>query len=441
MSRLAQNIQRPSRHRESGFTAYVIILLAATLAGLSMFAIDFGRGANRVSMEKQLLDSHGYVIGQQLIAQGVTSVCVNGEFVGDTEQISIALFNQLNQVERDERTYQCNELDGGEVIVREEGDPSGPPGTFRRYRITSSYNALQDPNDPNQQGNDKNRSVIVEIREISGEVERPRPNIMFVLDYSGSMSSNNRAQRLKGAMQEFVNANYEVDYGVILFETNVRTTIGLGSGANHDQSVMSTVNGNNPGGGTNFSGPLQSAVGALNQSNNQHSYVVLVSDGQPGDGASAQNFVNNEIRGIDPDICLSRNGAELCHTVYTLGVDGANMNMLESLSGNAATAPADYDSFAFSISAQDTQAAFRAIVDDILCSFGPLDPQPSVDEEESINVFLDESPLQRNVDFEYDRSLNAIKLYDANGNQACTNALDNGGSITIRYGKPRVIPE
>ena len=441
MPKPARNNQRTVRYDQSGFTAYVIILLAATLAGISMLVIDFGRGANRIHTEKQLLDSHGFIVGQQIISQGLGAACVNGEFVGDTDELSQALFNQLDQVEREDRTYLCEELDDGEVIVREEGDPSGPPGTFRRYRVSSSYNALADPSQVNQQGEDKNRSVIVEVREINGEVERPRPQIMFVLDYSGSMNSNNRANRLKGAMQEFVNANYEVDYGVILFDSNVRTTIGLGEGANHNQSVMSTVNGNNPGGGTNFHGPLQNAVGALNQTNNQHSYVVLVSDGQPGDGSSAQSFVNNTIRGIDPDICQSRSGNSICHTVYTLGVDGANLNMLESLSGNAATAPGDRDTFTFSIAAQDTQAAFRAIVDDILCSFGPLEPQPSVEEENTISVFLNESPLTRNVDFEYDRSTNAVKLYDADGNQACTNALDNGGSITIRYGKPRVIAE
>ena len=429
-------------HRnERGFTAYVIILLAATLAGLSMLAIDFGRGANRVSMEKQLLDSHAYIVGQQIISQGVTSACVDGEFVGDTEQISQVLFNQLDQVERDERSYKCEELDGGEVLIREAGDPSGPAGSFRRYRVCSDYNALQNPNSPQEEGEDIKRCSIVEVREIGGEVERPRPQIMFILDYSGSMNSNNRGNRLKGAMQDFVNANYELDYGVILFDSSVRTTIGLGSGANHNQSVMSTVNGNSPGGGTAFHGPLQNAVSALNQSGNQHSYVVLVSDGMPHDGSSAQSYVNNVIRGIDPNICLTRSGNQTCHTVYTLGVDNANMGMLDSLSGNAATAPNDRTDFSFEISAQDTQAAFRAIVDDILCSFGPIEPQPSVEEEQTINVLLNEVPLERNVDFEYDRSLNAIKLYDANGNQACTNALDNGGSITIRYGKPRVIPE
>jgi len=430
------------RQEERGYVAYVIVLLAATLAGLSMLTIDYGRTANRIAVEKQLLRTHGHIVGQQIISQGITSACVNGEFTGDTADLSQALFGDLEEINQDDRTYACEELDDGEVITREENSPDGPAGTFRRYRVTSSYNALSNVDDDEERGDSKSRSIIVEVREINGEVERPRPQIMFILDYSGSMSQNGRADRLKSAVQQFVSAQYEVDYGVILFDSGVRTTIGLGSGANHNQSVLSTVNGNSPGGGTSFHGPLQSGVNALNQTNNQHSYVVLVSDGHPGDGSAAQNFVNNNIRGINPEICLTRIGNETCHTVYTLGVDNANMGMLESLSGNAATAAGDRNDFAFEISAQNTQEAFSAIVDDILCSFGPLQPQPSVEDEDTINVFLNEEALTRNIDFEYDRNLNSIKLYDAdNGNAACTAALNNGGAITIRYGKPRVIYE
>ena len=431
-----------TRKEEGGYIAYVIILLAAIVAGSSMLTIEYGTTANRIAVEKQLLGSHGHIVGQQIIKQGINSACLNGEFTGDTDDLSQVLFGDLDQINQEDRTYACDELDEGETITREEDSADGPAGTFRRYRVTSSYNALGTGDDDEERGEAKDRSVIVEVREINGEVERPRPQIMFILDYSGSMSANGRADRLKSAVQQFVSNQYDVDYGVILFDSGVRTTIGLGSGANHNQSVLSTVNGNQPGGGTSFNGPLQNAVNALNQTSNQHSYLVLVSDGHPQDGSSAQNFVNSAIRGIDPEICISRVGNQICHTVYTLGVDNANMNMLESLSGNAATAAGDRDEFAFEISAQNTEAAFSAIVDDIMCSFGPLEPQPSVDEEDTISVFLNEAPLTAGVDFEYVRDLNAIKLYDAeNGNNACTNALSNGGAVTIRYGKPRVIYE
>ena len=438
------------RQNERGFAALIVVLLAATLASLSVLTIDFGKSANRVSNEKQLLDTHGVIVGQQIIRQGLSSTCDNGEFTGDTASLSEAMFGEINTVSRDERTYECEEMDGGQVITREEGDPNGPPGTFRRYRVSSSYNAAGEVDNPNQDNGEYKRSVIVEVRELNGEVERPRPQIMFVLDYSGSMSSNNRNGRLENAVREFISVGYEVDYGVIFFDSGVRKTIALGSGAAHNSAVLNELNNQGPSGGTRFHGPLVNAVQALNVTGNQHSYIVLVSDGQPSDGGSAQNFVNNAIRGIDPNICASRSGNETCHTVYGLGVDGADMAMLTSLSGNAATPPNQYGSFSIPISAQDTQLAFRAIVDDILCSFGPIDPQPSEDEEKSINVFLNDEPLEADPnfgddtvtgDFTYDRNLNAIKLYDVEPRNACSKALADGGSVTIRYGKPRIIPE
>jgi uncharacterized protein YegL len=438
MSQLLLGGRAPQRQRrqEGGFAALVVVLIAATLATLSVLVIDFGKGANRVATEKQLLDSHGTIVGQQIIHQGLAAACSNGEFTGETSDISEALFGEID-ADRNDRTYRCEPADP-ELITREEGDPNGPAGTFRRYRVSSSYSAFGD--DPNNQQNDaKTRSVIVEVREISGEVERPRPQIMFVLDYSGSMSSNGRASRLKNAMQEFINAQYEVDYGVILFDSNVRTTIGLGSGANHDSLVKNTVNNNNPSGGTAFYGPLRNAIDVLNVSNNQFSYVVLVSDGVPGDGSQAQGFVNSPaVRQIDPNICTSRSGNEICHTIYTLGVDGANMSMLESLSGNASNQGGD---FAFQIASQDTLLAFQAIVSEILCSFGPIEPQPSPEEEANIRVFLNDQALVKDEDYEYDRDNNAVKLYDFGNRSACTTALENDDGIVIRYGKPRVIPE
>ena len=65
------------------------------------------------------------------------------------------------------------------------------------------------------------------------------------------------------------------------------------------------------------------------------------------------------------------------------------------------------------------------------------------EDEDTINVFLNDTPLKEGEDgdYEYDSSLNAIKLYDQDNTKACTNAIENGGSITIRYGKPRVVPE
>ena len=193
---------------------------------------------------------------------------------------------------------------------------------------------------------------------------------------------------------------------------------------------------------TNFRDPLRVAVNYLNATGNHHSYIILLSDGQPQDGADAIQFVDQNVRGVDPSACTDRAGPDICHTIYTVGVKGSDTETLKKLSGNALTPDLESrEEFALRVESDQIGQAFQNIVDDILCSYGPLVPQPEPDEVSNINVFLDEVPLEEGSDFVYDSNINAIKLYDSDTStiQACTQALANDGSITIRYGKPRVI--
>jgi Mg-chelatase subunit ChlD len=430
---------RTKRKAQGGFAALFVVFLAGTLATLSWYTVKFGRTSLRVSTEKQLLDTHGHLLGQQLIKQGPDAVCQGGHFQGDLSQISSALFGQLDTAEEDEREYRCEELG---TVTRDQDTEEGPAGSYRRYRVTSSYDAGYYANDPDAEEAKTDRSVIVEVREISGEVERPRPQIMFLLDYSGSMSSNNRMPRLKSAVDRFIDKKYDVDYGVVFFSSDVLETIGLGSGGAHDDNVSRRVNERNPGGSTNFTDPLRTAVQQLEQMGNHYSYIVLVSDGNPNAGGDPVQYVNQNIRDVDPEICRTRRGNRPCHTVYTLGVDDANMSTLERLSGNRITPSADRGDFTYEIASEDIIAAFDDITKDILCSFGPIDPAPEPDEEDSIHVFFQDAPLELSPDgasdgFIYDRNTNSVKLYG----EPCEVVFRDDSLITIRYGKPRVIAE
>jgi Mg-chelatase subunit ChlD len=407
--------------------------------------VDFGTFAHRVSTEKQLLDTHGIMVGQRLVSQGLSGTCSDGKFTGDTESISNALFDNLDTANAEDREYRCEELDGGESFKREEGDPSGPPGTFRRYRVSSTYNAAHSDtnNDPNAENEGTTRSVIVEVREINGKVERPRPQIMFVLDYSGSMRGD-RITRLKNAMGSFVDLQLPIDYGVVLFNSGILEEVGIGFDAGHANRVKSVINRHSASGGTAFRQPLERAVRALNAKGEHHSYILLLSDGQPNsnDRQATFDYVRNVIRGVNPNICVTRTGNEICHTIYGLGVDGADMEILAAISGNAKQS----GNLAVQIASQEIGDAIGGIVDTILCSFGPLDVQLSPEEVKTLNVFLNDQPLTMDTgpadaevteDFTYDADLNMIKLY---GN-ACDQALEDEGKITIRYGEPRIIPE
>ena len=107
MHRQVNNKHSLHRSSQHGFAALVVIMIAGVLSTLSFYSIKFGRVAQRVSMEKQLLDSHGVIVGQQLIANNLDAVCVNGEFRGDTQELSRALFRGLDGVNRREREYIC----------------------------------------------------------------------------------------------------------------------------------------------------------------------------------------------------------------------------------------------------------------------------------------------------------------------------------------------
>ena len=426
------NIDRKAT--EAGFVSVLILFVAAALATFSYGLINIGDTAIKVNMEKQMLDTHGILVGQSAIKHGLGQTCSEGFFIGEMAERSEELFNNLEGIEADDRQYTCEPIGG--LIERGEGDPDGPPGTFRRYRVRSTLNAQIFDDQEDDEGG-VSRDVIVEVRELSEEVERPRPQVMFLLDYSGSMGGE-RVIQLRNAVSTFVNANYELDYGIVIYDSNVRTQIGINSGANHNQSVLSMINNQAPAGSTNFGDPLLVGINALEARVQNEVFIVLISDGNPNAGPNALTIVENQIRSVDPQSCLTHEG-EKCITVYTLGVDNANVGLLQNLSGNAITNPNDRDDFTFIANAAGTQGAFSAIVEDILCRVGPIDPAPGPDEQNTINVLVDENPLEIGVDFVYDGSTNSIKLFDEAPNFACTSVLDQGGSVTVRYGQPRLI--
>ena len=79
MSQLHTRRAESPRRKEGGFAAVLVVLVAATLATLSFLVIDFGKSSNRVATEKQLLDTHGMIVGKHIIQQGLFNTCDNGQ--------------------------------------------------------------------------------------------------------------------------------------------------------------------------------------------------------------------------------------------------------------------------------------------------------------------------------------------------------------------------
>lgn len=418
------------RKGERGSVLPVLVLVAALILIVSRGVIHVGQVGRTISLEKQLIDTHAMLVGSAMIYEGLFEACgLDGRLGGSTAAQSEAIFDQLGQDEG-ARELRCEPLEEG-LVERGPNDPDGPEGTFRRYRVSSTL----DPESYGGQGEGTSREVVVEVREIYAEIERPRPYIAFGLDYSGSMSLNNRIQQLRAAVSTFIGLGYEMDYGLILYNDGLINTLPLSSGVAHDQAALDLVNRENADGGTSFAPPLSSAITLLANAPSPEVYIVLVTDGVPQDAGAAQDIVDTQIRGVSDAACYQKNLVERCVTVYSLGVDNANTDLLISLSGNAVTPPQERVNYTYAANAQNTADAFRDIIEDILCRYGPFDPPVPPEEADTINVFLNEERVEPGVDFSYDPDSQGLKFYG----DVCQAIIDGQDAVTIRYGQPRLI--
>lgn len=420
------------RARERGSILPVLVLVAVIILVVSRGVMYVGQVGRTISLEKQLIDTHAMLIGNAMIYEGLYEACgLDGRLGGSTATQSEAIFGQLEQ-NADDREIRCEPLEDG-LIERGPNDPEGPEGTFRRYRVSSTL----DPESYGAQGEGTAREVVVEVREIYAEIERPRPYIAFALDYSGSMLLNNRINQLKAAVSTFISLGYEMDYGLSLYREFLYRELPMSSGAAHDQEALNLVNGITPADtwGTAFAPPLSNAITQLSHAPSPEVYIVLVTDGFPADLGDALNLVDQQIRNVPDTACYQKNLIDRCITVYSLGVDNADTNVLISLSGNAVTPPQERVNYTYVANAQDTAEAFRDIIEDILCRYGPFDPPVPPEEANTINVFLNEDRVDPELDFSYDPDSQGLKFYG----DVCQAIIDGQDAVTIRYGKPRLI--
>jgi uncharacterized protein YegL len=387
------------------FSSLVTCLLAGVLAVISFFIIRFGVISKNTFHEKQALDACGYAVGKNIIySNDIQEFCLNS----NNSSCNLRGNNLISE----DTTFTCE--DNGLVCDQDNN-------CHRELVVTSKYNPGV---------NFVEKSVKVKINEEIHDVERIDAAVIFLLDYSGSMQGN-RINQLKLAINEFVNSSYNLSYSVIIYNNDIIVTSDISKGLNHDQTVMSMVNNNVAGGGTNFANPLNRAINQIESTDHEVYYIVLVSDGSPNEGISdSLNIVTRKIRSIDENNCIYSTAANPCITLFTLGVDNANTNILNQLSGN--TLSQDHSDYSYSINANQTRLAFQYIVQEIMCRIGP------VITDSAIHVFNYLDILEENVDYVYDSINKIIKFYDVEPLNTCTQIINNNDNITIRWGKPLV---
>ena len=287
----------------------------------------------------------------------------------------------------------------------------------RSFSISSVY-------DPGR--GDISKSTKVKVKEETHDVSFVDAAVVMLLDFSGSMNGN-RINQLKDAVRSFVDSNFNLSYSVILYNSDIITTSNIGKGQQHNQSIHTIINNNNPSGGTNFIKPLSEAINQIQTSDYEAYYILLISDGSPNEGInSSQSFIQNNILSLDDDACLFTTTQNPCITVYTLGVDNANQNALQSISGN--TLSQDSQDYSYTVNANQVQAAFNAIIEEIMCRIGP------VLAETPINVFNGLDLLDENIDYVYSEDTKVFKFYDVDPFYVCTEMLNASAQLTLRWG-------
>ncbi len=388
---------------QKGFAAAVTLLLAAVLATISYQIIKIGIIGVNVNTEKQILDTCGILAGQQIIkTNNIEEACSSQSLNNCVEKIG----NSNARMECIDLGLECNNLNECK----------------RKILVSSTYNPGV---------SDVTKSIEVNINEENHEVNIINAALIMLLDFSGSMRGN-RIRQLKSAFRDFVGSNYNLSYSVILYNNNIIATSNIDKGLNHNQSVLSIINSTSAGGGTNFINPLREAIGQIQSSSYEVYYILLISDGSPNEGSSpSQSFVSNNIRNINEDSCILSTEQSPCITLFSLGVDNANSELLSSLSGNSISQ--DPNQYSYSVNANQTAEAFNAIIEEIMCRIGPIVA------EGLLYVFNDLEILEENIDYVYDNQNRLLKFYDVEPFNICTEMLNNNSNITIRWDKPDLI--
>lgn len=392
-----------SKKSNKGFVSLTIALLSAALAVAAFITIQFGRISLNIAEERQLLNSCSISAGQSLIATNdIENIC------------SSDYLNQCVEAVNDDLmpNYVCEDL-GLECL------PDGE--CKRKLGISSTYNPGR--------GNVTKFNQI-EVAEETHDVEMIDAAVIMLLDFSGSMNGN-RITQLKNTVFQFIDSGFNLSYSVILYNNDIITTSDIGKSQQHRQSVASIIDNNNPGGGTNFVKPLQAALQQISNTNYDAYYVLLISDGSPNEGGTpSQNFVENNIMNINSNNCIFTTPQNPCISVYTLGVDNANENILQSLSGNVINN--NSQEYSFIVNADQVSAAFNSIIEEIMCRIGPVIANGN------LNVFNELQILEENIDYLYDDIYKIIKFYDSEPFNICTSMLNSNAQITLRWGRPKL---
>ena len=390
-------------NKTKGIAALITITVAAILSLIALLVINYGEIALKTSKQKQILDSCGINAGRKIIETNDINYICSRDFL-----------NRCAALVHEEYSpdFECEDLG----LFCDENNYCE-----RSFNISSTYHPSEESN--------VTKSIKISIPEENHDVTLVDAAVVILLDFSGSMRGN-RIFQLKDTVTQFVNSNFNLSFSVILYNNTIISKTRIDKGPAHKNNVLSLVENSQPGGGTSFIAPLREALSQINNSRHEAYYILLISDGSPNEGiGQSKNFVQDNILSIANVNCVYSTEDQPCVSVYSIGVDNADINSLSQISGN--TLSTNVVDYVYSVNSNQVTLAFNAIISEIMCRIGP------VLSNETLYIFNKDQPLTENVDYIFDSLHKIIKFYDSELNSTCTDMITSNAEITLRWGAPK----
>ncbi|MFN3200745.1 MAG: vWA domain-containing protein [Bradymonadia bacterium] len=429
---------RTRRGAQKGAMSITVVQACLILAAMSIAAIAVGR----VALQSMELDNGSDAVALTCLQiaklQGLNALD-NGNHT------AVANVAQANSRSGTVINPNCDRLvrtDDGRLAI---GSSAAGNYVVDQELVKNNGQAVQ---------GDLNAAAVGSIYQYEvGNFELPEPELILVLDYSGSMAQNFGGQRRIDALRFAVNEMLDVGsdiiaFGLVMFDAAVSRAIEPEFDPDQD-IIRSTLDSRDAGGRTNYADPLSVAIDMLPRNNdNTPGYILFVGDGQP--------IVPNAGEARTRAIQQARRAWDAGYTIFTLNVggQGQHRDLLFGMAGDQNLNPNPNYYFEADNLAQ-LRAAFGAIEESLLCKVGPIEPRPPTCD--GIHVFIREGDIElklEQVPNAGDRDVADARVFelicDPAGNEpvqirmnrrTCNQLVDEGGNLVVRYGKARLIAE
>jgi len=273
------------------------------------------------------------------------------------------------------------------------------------------------------------------------QLTRIPPNVMLVIDRSGSMgdsigggSATTKWTDLKNAVSSLVtNYDSEMRLGAAIFSSDgncAASNIDVPLAPAAGQSVETKLNAQGPSGNTPTAFALDTVIGkGMVNDATRANYVVLATDGEPNCGDTDVTKRITTLYNQTPSV-----------KTFVIGIgDGtaSNPTLLNSWADAGHTARSGATHYYQTSSPTDLQAAFDAIVGGIVsCDFKMMQsaPDPSLIRVTENGNLLSPSPTNG---YSFDASTNTVSLHGA----ACDMLKTTPSTkVSVQYGCPGPAP-